>query len=245
MKGTRGKALPKALVAAALRLREGLSTLRFGPPVAYVYQPLDYAWTAHETYLNRYGAGTKQMLFLGMNPGPFGMVQTGIPFGEVQAVKHWLGIEASVGKPPSEHPRRPVEGFNCRRSEVSGRRLWGFFAARFKSAHAFFADHFVLNYCPLAFMEASGRNLTPDQLPAQVQRDLFALCDAHLAEALDILQPEWGIGVGGFAAERLAEVGGQTLRRGQILHPSPANPLANRDWNGTVSRQMRAIGAWP
>jgi single-strand selective monofunctional uracil DNA glycosylase len=236
--------MAKALVAAALKLREGLSTLRFGSPVAYVYQPLDYAWAAHENYLKRYGAGPKQILFLGMNPGPFGMVQTGIPFGEVQAVKHWLGIDASVGKPPSEHPRRPVEGFNCRRSEVSGRRLWGLFAARFKSATAFFADHFVLNYCPLAFMEPSGRNLTPDQLPPQVQRELFALCDAHLAEALHVLQPEWGIGVGGFAAKRLAEVGEQTLRRGQILHPSPANPLANRDWNGTVLRQMRAIGAW-
>lgn len=245
MKGTRGKAIAETLVAAALRLRKGLATLRFEAPVAYVYDPLDYAWAAHKYYLKRYGAGTKRILFLGMNPGPFGMVQTGIPFGEVHAVKHWLGIQTPVGKPPAEHPRRPVEGFDCRRSEVSGRRLWGLFAARFQSASAFFADHFVLNYCPLAFMEASGRNLTPDQLPAQMQRELFALCDAHLAEAMHILQPEWGIGVGSFAAKRLEEVGGQPLRRGQILHPSPANPLANRDWNGTVLRQMQAIGAWP
>src|SRR5689334_22585808 len=82
----------------------------FGPAVCCVYNPLEYAWPAHELYLEKYAAAPKQVLFLGMNPGPFGMAQTGIPFGEVAAVRDWLKIQTPVKKPAREHPKRPVEG---------------------------------------------------------------------------------------------------------------------------------------
>ena len=118
----------------------------FAAPVAYVYDPIVYAWRAHEIYLRRYANGRKRVLFLGMNPGPFGMVQTGIPFGEIAAVRDWLGIQATIRAPPAEHPKRPVMGFNCRRSEISGQRLWGLFAQRFGSADKFFEEHLVVNY---------------------------------------------------------------------------------------------------
>ena len=36
----------------------------------------------------------KRVVFLGMNPGPFGMAQVGVPFGEVAAVRDWLRIDA-------------------------------------------------------------------------------------------------------------------------------------------------------
>jgi len=42
-----------------------------------------------------------------MNPGPWGMAQTGVPFGEINAVKDWLGINAEVDKPQKQHPKRP------------------------------------------------------------------------------------------------------------------------------------------
>lgn len=233
------------LVRAARDLGAAVSRLRFGLPVTHVYNPLDYAWAGHEVYLRKYGAGKKRLVFLGMNPGPFGMVQTGVPFGEVVAVKEWLGIRAHVRKPKLEHPRRPVLGFDCPRCEISGQRLWGLFARRFGTADAFFAEHFVLNYCPLAFIEDSGRNRTPDKLPRIEQESLFAVCDIHLRLAVEVLQPEWLIGIGDFAAGRAGRVfSAPAFKLGKVLHPSPASPLANRDWAGTVTEQLKKAGAW-
>jgi single-strand selective monofunctional uracil DNA glycosylase len=233
------------LITASKRLRNAVSKLRFAPPVTHVYNPLDYAWAAHETYLRRYGNGRKRVLFLGMNPGPFGMVQTGVPFGQIRAVRDWLGIEAKIGRPSNEHPKRPVTGFACQRSEISGQRLWGLFAARFGTAENFFRDHFVANYCPLAFLENSGRNRTPDKLPLAERNSLFAFCDEHLRAVVRILQPEWLIGIGDFAAKRAAQIfSGDNPLLGQVLHPSPACPESNRDWAGKATAQLRKPGIW-
>jgi single-strand selective monofunctional uracil DNA glycosylase len=219
--------------------------LSFKPPVTHVYNPLVYAWAPHETYLKTFGATRKRVVFLGMNPGPFGMVQTGVPFGEVTAVRDWLKIELAVGKPESGHPRRPVTGFACTRSEVSGRRLWGLFAERFGTPGRFFAGHIVMNYCPLAFLESSGRNHTPDKLAASEKQAVFDACDRHLRAVVAALRPEWVVGIGGFAARRAAEVlQDNPIRIGQILHPSPASPTANRDWKGLAARQLLALGIW-
>lgn len=240
-----GALMSNPLVKSARQLCTALGAIEFSEPVAHVYQPLDYAWAVHEAYLTKFGGGPKRVIFLGMNPGPFGMVQTGVPFGEVAAVRDWLGLGAQVAKPAKEHPKRPIEGFSCRRSEVSGRRLWGLFAARFGPAERFFAQHFVANYCPLAFMEASGRNLTPDKLPMSQTARLYAACDAHLERLVSILQPEWLIGVGDFAKKRAAELfRNRPLKVAGILHPSPASPAANRGWAAQAEKQLGTLGVW-
>jgi len=238
------------LLSAAAELRDAVARLRFPAPVAHVYNPLDYAWETHADYLTRFGGAPKRVLFLGMNPGPFGMVQTGVPFGEVAAVRDWMKLGGAVRRPADEHPKRPVEGFACKRSEVSGRRLWGLFAERFPDAGAFFAGHFVANYCPLAFLDAGGRNLTPDKLTAPALGPLTEACDAHLLRLMEILQPQFAIGVGAFARECLERVTANcdaakdrpTL--GQILHPSPASPAANRGWAQQATLQLRELGVW-
>lgn len=233
------------LIRAARALRVAAGRLTFSEPVACVYNPLAYAWAAHEQYLRRFGSCPKRVVFLGMNPGPFGMVQTGVPFGEVAAVRDWLKIEARIRKPAREHPRRPVTGLDCARSEVSGQRLWGLFADRFGSAPNFFLEHMVINYCPLAFVEVTGRNRTPDKLARPEREALFAVCDDHLRAVVAALHPDWLVGIGQFAAERArVVVGGENLKIAQVLHPSPASPLANRDWHGTVTRQLEGLGVW-
>jgi single-strand selective monofunctional uracil DNA glycosylase len=242
----KSSATAEQLVQAAQALAAHVGRLRFPAPITHTFNPLVYARLAHETYLRKYGAGPKRVIFLGMNPGPFGMAQTGVPFGEVAAVRDWLQITAPVTRPAHEHPKRPVQGFDCPRSEVSGRRLWGLFADRFGSPVQFFAEHFVVNYCPLVFCEAGGRNFTPDKLPAAVQAELFAVCDAHLRRVLEILAPEWLIGVGGFAQARGAAVVEQLpVKLGKILHPSPASPAANRGWPQAVTKQLVELGVWP
>jgi single-strand selective monofunctional uracil DNA glycosylase len=234
-----------ALVAAARRLRDAVDQLTFAAPVTHVYNPLRYAWRAHEIYLRRYGNNPKRVLFLGMNPGPFGMAQTGVPFGQVASVRDWLGIETPIDRPQPEHPRRPVTGFNCHRSEVSGGRLWGLFATRFGTPEKFFRDHLVVNYCPLAFLEETGRNRTPDKLRPREREALFTRCDEHLHEIIRILKPQWLVGVGDFATKRATlAIVDSSPRVGQILHPSPACPAANKDWAGTVTAQLRRLGVW-
>lgn len=234
------------LLDATVDLRDAVDRLRFGAPVACVYNPLRYALAPYRRYLERYASGPRRVVFVGMNPGPFGMAQTGVPFGEVAAVRDFLGVEAPVERPRREHPKRPVQGFACERREVSGQRVWGAVQQHFGTADRFFAQHFVANYCPLVFVEDSGRNRTPDKLPPDERAPLFEVCDRHLRRLVERLEAEWVIGVGRFATDRAAEVFADgSVQVGSVLHPSPASPLANRDWAGQVQRQLQALGLCP
>lgn len=98
------------------------------PPGIAAYNPLAYARAAHERYLELFG-GPRRLLIVGMNPGPWGMVQTGVPFGNVETARTILGFGGSfdvdiVGQPAQALDIRPVQGFRCQRDEVSGRRFW-------------------------------------------------------------------------------------------------------------------------
>ena len=233
-----------ALLDLAADLREKVSKLRFAPPVACTYNPLDYAWSGHEAYLQAFGAAPKRVVFLGMNPGPWGMTQTGVPFGEIPSVRDWMGLRFEVRKPEPEHPKRPIEGLACRRSEVSGRRLWGLFSKLHPHAADFFRDHIVMNYCPLVWMEESGKNRTPDKLSAAERAAIDAPCNEHLRAVLEALSPAHVVGVGGFAEGKLAEVSrpGDPWKISRIPHPSPANPAANRGWDNAAMADLQANG---
>ena len=231
------------LVDIARDLAFEVDRLEFAEPVTHVYNPLVYAWAAHEQYLERYGQAPKEVLFLGMNPGPWGMAQTGVPFGEVGAVRGWLKIEAEIGRPDLEHPKRPVVGFGCTRSEVSGARLWGWARDVFGTPDRFFDRFFIANYCPLSFMESTGRNRTPDKLPAAERDRLLENCDRALRRTVECLGPDLVVGVGAFAEKRARAAlpeGGPRI--GRILHPSPASPAANRGWAEQATRELRELG---
>ena len=224
-------------------LSRAVSRIDFGDPVAYVYNPLSYARKSHELYLSRFGKGPKETVLLGMNPGPFGMAQTGVPFGDVGFVRDWMGIEAPVGKPLVQHPNRPVLGFECQRSEVSGSRLWGWAKERFETPERFFSRFFVINYCPLVFIESTGRNRTPDKLSVEEREALLPVCDRALRDAIEVLQPDWVVGVGAWATKRaMAALGTDGLSIGTVLHPSPASPKANRGWAAQAENDLRGLG---
>lgn len=229
-------------VTVARRLARAVSHLSFGPPVARVYNPLDYAFEAHRAYLERYCRRRASVLLLGMNPGPFGMVQTGVPFGEIVAVRDWLGIDRGVRRPAVEHPKRPVEGFASTRREVSGQRFWGWARDRFSTPDAFFDRFFVWNYCPLAFMEASGRNRTPDRLPRHEREPLYAACDQALADIGRYLELGLVLGIGRYGEQRARAVFRDRVPVHAVLHPSPASPAANRGWASQFERQLESLG---
>lgn len=229
-----------SLVTLATELRDSVGRLRLTTP-AYVYSPLEYAWPVARKFLS-FGKGSRRAVFVGMNPGPFGMAQTGVPFGEVAAVRDWMKLTGAIGRPAREHPKRPVLGFACTRSEVSGKRLWGAFSAKSPDPKTFFDEAFVLNYCPLLFLTESGANLTPDKLTKKEREAVEKICDEHLRETLRVLSPEIAVGVGQYATEKLHDVAPEKVRVATILHPSPASPAANRDWTGDARKSLAKVG---
>lgn len=234
-----------SVLDAARRLRDAVDAFEPTGRVAYVYNPLRYAWPAHQAYIERFGQGTRRAILVGMNPGPWGMAQTGVPFGDVAFVRDWMGIEAAVGQPPRLHPKRPVAGFANTRREPSGSRVWGWAQERFGTPEAFFAEFFVVNYCPLLFYDEAAKNLTPPDLPKADTVRLYEDCDAHVAAVVHAMKPEFLVGVGGFAEKRLrAIVDAEDLdvKVGSVLHPSPASPLANKGWAPQAEAQLKELG---
>ena len=231
------------LLRSSDELCRDLAGLCFGPPVTHTYNPLVYARAGYAEYLRLAGGGPKRAVFLGMNPGPWGMAQTGVPFGDATLVRGWLGIDAVIGHPEAEHPKRPVLGLACRRSEVSGTRVWSLVRELFETPERFFRGYFIANYCPACFMEESGRNRTPDKLPVAERAPLFEACDRHLQRLVAALKPRFVVGVGAFAAERARRaLEGSAVTVSQVLHPSPASPLANSGWAEKVKDELSAQG---
>lgn len=235
------------LIEAGRELADGLRPLRFSEPVTHTYLTVDYAREGCEGYLEKFGGSTKRVLMLGMNPGPYGMAQTGVPFGEIAMVRDWMGLNPDIGKPENEHPKRPISGMDCQKSEVSGRRLWGLFSEKFPDASDFFKDHLVINFCPLIWMKDTGANLTPDKIKAAEMVPVNEVCQEHLRRLIEILSPEYLIGVGAYAEKQLvraSEEMGYEASTGKILHPSPASPAANRGWAEVAERQLKEMGVW-
>ncbi len=220
-----------------------LRPLRFASPTAFVYQPLEYARPAWDQYCERYGRGPKRVLLVGMNPGPFGMAQVGVPFGEIAHVRDWLGIHTAIGTPEKEHPKRPILGFECTRSEVSGRRLWSWAKDTYGTPERFFETYFITNYCPLVFMEETGRNRIPEKLPKAERVPLFEACDRALRRTVELLEPEFVVGVGKFAEKKSRQIAGDLdVTIGSVPHPSPASPLANRGWAPLMTQALESLG---
>jgi single-strand selective monofunctional uracil DNA glycosylase len=229
----------KQIIQITKKLKDKAGSLTFDDPVAYVYNPLEYAFAPLEKYIKKY-ASKKTTLLVGMNPGPFGMAQTGVPFGDIKMVSDFLQITGSVKKPEKEHPKRQIEGFNCKRSEVSGTRLWNFVKSEFGTADNFFNKFFVVNYCPLIFMTDTGRNITPDKLPISEQKVLFDICDEALLKTVDCMDSTTVVGIGGFAEKAcIRALKERDIQIKRILHPSPASPAANRGWAEQAKKQLK------
>jgi single-strand selective monofunctional uracil DNA glycosylase len=250
------------------RLNAKLAAIHFSPPVTHVYNPLEYARSSYEEYCQRYGQGRKKLVMMGMNPGPWGMAQTGIPFGEVSLARDYVlailtdgqcargelelaGLVGAAGQGPLRgcvpgvHPGRPIQGFACKRSEVSGRRLWGYLRERYPNPDDFFRFAFVANYCPLLFLEESGRNRTPDKLPKAERLPLLEACNEAMTDLLRELQPEVVVGVGKWAesqAQSIVADAGLPIRVVSVPHPSPANPAANAGWGKELGLLLDELG---
>jgi single-strand selective monofunctional uracil DNA glycosylase len=92
-------------------------------------------------------------------------------------------------------------------------------------------------------MEESGRNKTPNTLRASEKAPLFSACDRALRQTVKLLTPRLVLGVGNFARDRAkAALDGLPVTIGNITHPSPANPKANRGWEALVEKELSDLG---
>jgi len=233
------------LIRAAASLRDdvgpiGRSLVSEGS-VDVCYNPLDYAWDVHEAYLRRMGGSGARTVVLGMNPGPHGMGQMGIPFAATSVVRDLLGITGiPVGQPEPADSRRPVVGLEYPREEVSGTRLWGLLSEHYGDAGAIASRVFLVNHCPLMlFSGPRATNITPDKVGGKRARALLERCDQHLREVVAALDAQRVIGVGKFAESRArSALADEAVGVVGCWHPSPASPLANRnggaDWRANV-----------
>jgi single-strand selective monofunctional uracil DNA glycosylase len=230
------------------RLCDELADIDFDEPITKVYRPVRYARRLHAKYIEKYGQKTpREVLLVGMNPGPWGMGQTGVPFGDVDFVHDWMGIDETVDPPDDQHPERPIEGLDCDRNEVSGSRLWGWAEERFGPAADFFDRFYVHNYCPLLFLEESGRNRPPSRMLVGERETFEPACNRALGEIVDFLEPDFVVGVGNFARDRIKSARKEwetdvDFQVGRILHPSPASPQANKGWAEQAERQLAELG---
>ena len=219
--------------------------------VAHATNPLNYAWPHHEQYLLKWGNRGGHTLLLGMNPGPWGMAQTGVPFGATGVAQSFLQIEARELETPSNaHPKRPIEGMALERQEVSGTRLWNLMQTHFGTVEETFDNIFIVNHCPLLLLGETGKNLTPNNLPAAIMAPVLKACDEHLLDVIDIMGVTRVVGIGKYAEQRArlamgagksgpgVSRDGRSIRIDTCWHPSPASPLANRndgaDWRMNV-----------
>ena len=233
------------LINSALKLRDSLDNLNFVTEFEAVYNTLSYAFEPYKIYIEKFGLNKKRALFMGMNPGPWGMAQTGVPFGEINIVRDWLKINASINKPEHEHDKYKITGFNCKRSEISGKRLWGLFKEIFIEPENFFENYFVINYCPLLFIK-DGRNFTPDKLKSAERTELYKFCDEYLLECVKFFEPEFIVGVGNFAEARArtALQDFNSVKIIKILHPSPASPMSNKNWPEIALSTLQDAGVF-
>jgi single-strand selective monofunctional uracil DNA glycosylase len=164
-----------------------------------------------------------------------------VPFGDIKTVKEWLKVTGKVHPPKKQHPKRPIEGMQVKKREVSGQRLWGLFQAMAGSPEVFFKHCLVYNYCPLCFIDSTGKNLAPNNLSPAERSKLTSLCDEAMRDIIQLLQPHTLVGVGKWTEDRLNRIQKEfnlSVRVVGIMHPSPLNSRANTDFSGKVRAEL-------
>ncbi|MGB1435364.1 MAG: uracil-DNA glycosylase family protein [Candidatus Thalassarchaeaceae archaeon] len=212
--------------------------------IEYVYNPLIYAWEPHKAFIELGGNKGAKTILLGMNPGPHGMGQMGIPFAATSIVRDFLKIKnLPVLQPERIHPKRIIKGLDWQKEEISGTRLWSALFDNYGSVEKIFSKIFVVNHCPLMFFRGvNGTNITPDKIPGETIKKIIQRCDVYLKEIVDIMQIETVVGVGKYSKKR-AEIALEETKINlkSCWHPSPASPLANKNKGADWRENFKSI----
>ena len=237
--------------------------LRLGRETSWrVWNPGRYGERWHRRFRETYPPGPNPVLLLGLNPGPYGMGQTGIPFTDIRRLESDLPELAarlrtdgeSIGLPGLAPPdlRRRLD----RTFESSSIRVYRFLRLAGGSAGAGWRRVVAANPCPMLFMEG-----TVNRTPADLRRALrkrggrlervtarLEECDQLrrecAREAVRVLEPRGVILLGRNIQEALAGDPSLGAVPGGVLaweHPARAVPDA---WAGGLVRAVRRRGWW-
>lgn len=217
------------------------------PPASYAANPTVYAYENYAQAMARLADGPRGVLLVGMNPGPHGMAQTGVPFGDVVNARAilgrqsqgsgWSGCRLALG----DKVLLDAKGLDYHRGEVSGDRLWSALQQICGSLESAYQQVCVINYCPLLFLDNGGLNVTPDDFPKsdRVRLPKFtAACDEHLRRVVKALTPKIVIAVGGYSDKRCRVALGHTVPIVKITHPSPRTAATAGAWIGMVAKPI-------
>jgi Uracil DNA glycosylase superfamily. len=202
-----------------------------------------YAIDPFLEYLEKAERGSVRTLYLGMNPGPYGMYRTGIPFCDFVTKREFLKITASVDETFIDVDAVRGEKPDEKRREVSGMRLWGLFESVYHSPERFFSSSLVLSYSPLIFFRSEGRraNIALSDVKSLDRKRIEKVSDEFLKRYIKELKCDTLVGIGDYAHRALVRCSdGERLLK--IAHPSPANPAANGDWAGRTYCYLKSEG---
>lgn len=132
--------------------------------------------------------------------------------------------------------------------QVSGARFWELFRRLCPTPESFFNNCAIHNLCPLAFMTETGKNVAPSDMPVKILRQLDSLCDTTFLEVVSLFKVEHVITVGKYAytcAQKAMTAANVThVALHCMMHPSPANPSANKGWADIAEGQLREFGVY-
>lgn len=185
-----------------------------------------YGWSAYEAFVRAYYSdGRPRILALSMNPGPFGAVQTGIPFCDVPLARQLLpGFDRLIAAKPS--------WVASERREISALKLVVWSDARFGGIRGLYARVLLAMTCPLAILRGPRKTNVPlPALPRREQEKIEAFIPRHAAEEIRLAEPA-GILMLGEWAQRVWRIALRTdpglASLPALAAPHPAAHITNR-----------------
>jgi single-strand selective monofunctional uracil DNA glycosylase len=217
-----------------------------------VLDPGRYGERWHHRFRRCYPVGPRPLLVFGLNPGPYGMAQTGVPFTDLKRLEFhlprlWrelLAAREPVALPGLAPPS--LRPFLTRTFESSSVRVYKFLERAFGSAEQAFRRVAFVNPCPLLFIDrATGENRTPADLPRaapRLMREFDALRRTTVLEAVSELEARGAVLLGKDVARAAAPALRAALPADSVLeweHPARAVP---ETWARGLHESLAARG---
>jgi single-strand selective monofunctional uracil DNA glycosylase len=222
-----------------------------------VLNPGRYGERWHARFRRAYPMSPRPLLVFGLNPGPYGMAQTGVPFTDLKRLESalpglWKDLVAS-GEPVTRPGLAPpsLARHLTRTFESSSVRVYRFLERAYGRPELALREVVFVNPCPLLFIDPeTGANRTPADLPralrarkaAELVHAFEELRRATVLEAVAELEPRGAILLGRDVAAAVGEALRAALGARSVVeweHPARAVP---ETWSRGLADELRKRG---
>jgi len=195
-----------------------------------VWNPALYALDIYQEYLTKFPPEPGAILALGLNPGPYGMAQTGIPFTDCRTASGALGMEMTIpGKAPDDLISRLKKANGKWRGtyERSSLGMYRFLILAWGDIKTAYRNWFVGNPCPLLFLDPERWNVTPADPRLRRMKEVGELRQRAVIGFSEILNPRGIVCFGKDVAKAVGEVAIRQVGPDRVVfyeHPARAVP---------------------